>query len=387
MKFRFFPIFGIFLLLASVYMIFALWKNQQDQGIQRERMTLLQDAMKKIKTLPVDEISQRDLQPFFESFQTGTPNPGMAIGIVFGARTFPHYFGTATAQGAPVNDETIFEIASVTKTYTTLLLAKAVQEKRVTLDQSAESLLGITLPKLKGKPITLQDLATHASGLPRLPSDFTLREQITPNPYQAYSLDRLLRAVSASKLEASAGNYAYSNFGMALLGQALAKAYQKPYEVALREEILIPLGLRHTWIQVPSEAQKNRAEAFSKGKPTSAWDLNAFEPAGGIRSTLPDLLSYLQFMGYPDRTPFPEAIREVQKPRLKVTSSMDIALAWHISTYREGKIVWHNGESGGFHAFVGYWKDLPMGVTILTNSTDDFADVIGIRLLQAMKQM
>src|SRR5215469_2314969 len=175
---------------------------------------------------------------------------GMVIGIVdqheakvFGAGTLDN--GTAEE----VNGDTVFEIGSITKTFTTLLLQDAIHRCEMGLDDPVETYLpkGVTMPTRNGKSITLLHLATHTSGLPRNPQNLTATR--AENPFADYTVDKLYDFLSEHALRRDPGAaFEYSNAGMALLGQALVATAGKDYESLVVQRICRPLGMDSTGI-------------------------------------------------------------------------------------------------------------------------------------------
>jgi CubicO group peptidase (beta-lactamase class C family) len=254
---------------------------------------------------------------------------------------------------------TIFQIGSVTKVFTALLLADMAERGEVTLSGPAARYL----PGGSG-PVTLADLATHTSGLPRLPRSLLWSALVRPqDPYRRYPAARFTRAGRRSLRTASGGRaYRYSNYGYGLLGQLLGRAAGSSYESLVTERICGPLGLPDTAFEVPAGDRK--AQGHPGGRRVRDWRLGAFAGAGGLYSTAADLASLLSAVLDPAATPLEAAIRATLTPRRQIPSGQ-ISLAWHHT--RRG-VIWHNGMTGGFSSMIAFAPARKLGVAVLANS-------------------
>jgi D-alanyl-D-alanine-carboxypeptidase/D-alanyl-D-alanine-endopeptidase len=260
---------------------------------------------------------------------------------------------------------TIFEIGSLTKVFTALLLADMAERGEVRLSETAARYL----PGGTG-PVTLADLATHTSGLPRLPPGLWwsalghLRD-----PYAGYSEARLIRAAGRSLRASSRPNaYAYSNYGYGLLGYLLGQAAGSSYQALVTERICAPLGLADTTFEVPPAARDRMAQGYARGQAVPGWHLGALAAAGGLHSTAADLATLLRVcLAGPAGTPLDAAIRETVRPRADIPSGQ-IGLAWHLSVRGDRELIWHNGMTGGYSAMIAFDPVRNLGVAALANS-------------------
>jgi CubicO group peptidase (beta-lactamase class C family) len=380
------PILYAAILGISVLTLFYLFRIQSENKRNLERMSLLNNGLKILGKIAIDQIETNDLRPIFEAYSQNGRNPGLAIGITYGVRTFPFYFGTTGADQKPIDDKTLFEIGAVTQTFTGLWLARMIDQQRIPPDPLLNQVLGSSTP-LNLKSIRLLDLATHTAGFPKMPLNFPTGNP-DENPFAHYSADSLWSSLPSVELE-KGGSYQYSNYGYAALGESLARFRGSPYSTLLRKEILEPLGLQSmrfgTEGEPPSPYQM--AVPHRSGRVTTRLPLHAFDPAGGLCTTLPDLLKYINTMTYPDRSPFPNTLKMATKAWKKHEETLGLGLGWYVSPHPFGTILWKNGGAGGFRSYVGFWDDLPLGVVILSNSDDELIDLIGIRLLQSLRQL
>ena len=312
---------------------------------------------------------------------------GIVVGVIEpGGRRVVSYGSLDKGDTRVLDGNTIFEIGSVTKVFTSLLLADMVQRGEAALTDPVARYLpgGVKVPERGGRSITLQDLATHTSGLPRMPTNFSPRD--SSNPYADYSVEQLYAFLSGYSLPRDIGiRYEYSNLGGGLLGHALARASGSDYETLVRSRILAPLGMKNTSITLtPAMKQRLAVGHSAQLQPVSNWDLPTLAGAGALRSNVNDLLTFLAAeLGYTKSTlaPAMAAMLAVRRP---ATPGLEVGLAWHVSTRKpdRNEIVWHNGGTGGYRSFVGFDSQRRVGIVVLSNtSTDAGVDDIGFHLL------
>ena len=282
----------------------------------------------------------------------------------------------------------MFQIGSVTKVFTALALADAVVSGDVTLDTTVATLLPGTPTSRWKAQITLGQLASHTSGLPRLPPGLRRQALRSPDdPYRNFSTSHLLGALEASRPRpAPGGRVRYSNFGMALLGEALSRRSNLPYGELIADRVAGPLGLVDTGIALVADQEHRAATSHSRrGRPVPDWDLGGMPGAGALRSTVRDLLTLLRAHLDPGSTPIPEALALVQQPRAKANRWLQIGLAWHLSPLRGtgATIVWHNGATAGSHSFLALLPAARAGVVVLSN-TGRPVEALGHRVLQRL---
>ncbi len=279
------------------------------------------------------------------------------------------------------NPQTIFQIGSVTKVFTALLLADMAERGEVKLsDPAAAYLPGGDGPAATGSgTATLADLATHTSGLPRLPRCLIWSALLSPrDPYARYSAAQFVRATRRSLRTASRGNpHAYSNYGFGALGYLLGQAAGSSYETLVTERICGPLGLRDTTFGVPAACRDRMAQGYQRGRAVPEWHLGAFTAAAGLYSTATDMARLLRACltaaaapapaPAPPPMPLAGAIRVTLAPRQPSTAGK-IGLAWHHSRPGGYRVIWHNGMTGGFSAMIAFDPLRNLGVAALANS-------------------
>ncbi len=362
---------GVFALLVG----YVSWKQRQFARLDDTR-----DLTTRIETMAGTYLASR-------------PRAALVIGVHQRGQTWVGGFGTTnpgTANTRP-DGNTIFEIGSITKVFTGIALADAVNRSVVKLEDSVASLLpaGYTLDEGDRRQIALKQLSTHSSGLPRLPADFWVQAKGSEvNPYAGYTPDELFASLKDVKLNRPPGEgYDYSNYGTATLGQLLAAKLGETYSNLLQRLILDPLAMTDTSLTLSNDRKGRLAEGNSpQGEPTTSWDFDAFAPAGGLRSTSNDMLKFIRAALNPGDDPLGKAL----KLSLQIHSDVSlqkIGLGWHqMGTLEDLTVWWHNGGTGGYVSYLGIDPTHQTGVIVLANYGDALAgkfdvDKIGVNIL------
>lgn len=307
---------------------------------------------------------------------------GIAVGILENGQRRYISYGTAGPGRAPLDEHTIFEIGSISKTFTGLLLAEAVTRGEARLDQPVAELLpkGTTVPARNGHEIALVDLSTHRSGLPRLPGN--LSPANPDDPYADYDAKKLYSFLASYQLPRAPRDSAeYSNLGAGLLGYALTLRAGAPSWGALVESrVTKPLGMRETFVDVPAKLHA-RVSAGHDARMDSvpAWHLDALAGAGALRSTASDMLTYLAAESDTLHGPLAGAIAIGREPHAAFGRD-SIGLAWIVHRLGDHRIWWHNGGTGGFRSFASFDPTRRVAVVVLSNASVEVDD-IGMHLL------
>lgn len=313
---------------------------------------------------------------------------GIVVGVIDATgRRVVAYGRAAKDDPRPLDASTVFEIGSMTKVFTSLVLMDMVAKGQVSLDDPVAKFLppDVKVPERGGRKITLRDLSTQTSGLPRMPDNFHPKDP--GNPYADYTPEMLYQFLSGYTLTRDIGEkYEYSNLGVGLLGLALARRNGTDYETMVRTRVLKPLGMNDTAITL-TPALKARLATGHNGdlKPVPNWDLPTFAGAGALRSDAADMLTFLSAnLGFTKTPLAADMAAEISMHRPTGTPDLDIAYAWHIFTAHGKTIYWHNGGTGGYRSFMGYDLQAKVGVVALSNtSTAAGVDDIGHHLLDA----
>lgn len=313
-------------------------------------------------------------------------NVGIVVGIISekGSRVISYGKLDQNSTGE-ISGDTVFEIGSVTKVFTSILLADMVERGEVNLNDPISKYLPKTVkvPTRNGREITLLDLATQTSGLPRLPGNMRPRDQ--NNPYADYTVEQMYEFLSGYTLTRDIGEkYEYSNFGVGLLGHILALRAGTDYETLVVKRICTPLKMDSTRARLSPQMQARLAIGHDQGgRPVMNWDLPTLAGAGALRSTTNDMLKFLAAnMGLGKSV----LLTAMQKTHAVQKSTgipdLSIGLGWHILGKFGTEIVWHNGGTAGYHSFIGFDKKKGIGVVVLSNSVTD-TDDIGFHLLES----
>ena len=301
---------------------------------------------------------------------------GQSVGVVAGVtsaegRVVVGYGRLSADDPTQPDGDTVFEIGSITKVFTSTLLADLVSREELGLDTPVQSLLGdeVRMPARNGAEITLGHLATHSSGLRRLPDN--LDPEDPANPYADYTVEDLYAFLSSHELDRDIGDTVeYSNVGYGLLGHALVLREGTDFETLIVERILEPLQMPDTAVELTPALRERLATGHDgRLRPAANWDLPVLAGAGALRSTVNDLLTFLEANLGLRESPLNQAMEFARMPqRREPALDMDIGLGWIIAREGDRDFVWHNGTTGGYASFIGFDAETGEGVVILSNS-------------------
>ena len=335
----------------------------------------------------LEERVSRLAQPYIENEVV----VGLVVGILLDEKPSAFGYGKLSDKDKTKPDgNTVYEIGSISKVFTGVLLADAVVQGRVELSQPAAELLpdGVNMPKRGEREITLLDLTTHVSGLPRMPDN--MKPNNPNNPYADYQAKDMYAFLNGHKLRRPPGEKTeYSNFGQGLLGHLLALKQKTTYEPLLLERIAKPLQMTSTSITLSKIQQAKLAPPhLGGGQPSQNWDLNMFSGAGGIRSSANDMLRFAAANLQPPKGELGKAIKLAWEIHQKPLAKGDFAmgLGWHVA--RDGSTRWHNGQTGGYHSMLLVNRFLNTSVVVLSNTATGEIDMLAediIRMLAGEK--
>jgi CubicO group peptidase (beta-lactamase class C family) len=326
-------------------------------------------------------VMNHDIAPMLRRLDLAATDGGAGIAI----GVSEHGVRRVMTYGAAKPDS-LFEIGSITKTFTGLLLAQMAVGKKLDLRDPVRELLPPGVGSApKGFEITLLDLATHHSGLPRMPDNpgsSDAREAFTN--YRAPDLYDFIKRHGLEK--PSRTEFLYSNLGFTVLGAALANRAGISYPELLRRQITGPLGMNDTVISLSPEQLGRLMQGYDgQRRPTPRWDLDAFASAGGIRSTAGDMLTYLEAQLHPEATPFPRALVASQRLREYVGGDVRIALAWQYDPHAGA--YGHDGATGGFTSVALFDPRRDFAAVVLVNAYPvafPFSAVLGEHVLDRL---
>ncbi|WP_207515177.1 serine hydrolase [Longitalea luteola] len=294
----------------------------------------------------------------------------LAIGIIKNGRRYLYFYGDRQKDLLP-DSNTLYEIGSITKTFTATVLAHAVLNKKVSLADDIRKYLpaGFNHLAYNGVPITLQDLANHTSGLPAMPPDVGDYSDYDPvNPDAHYDSVRFFNALKQYSLDTIPGvRFSYSNWGISLLGHILEKVYGQSMDVLYNQFILDPLHMSRT-SYVRNVQGKNLAYPHSEnGRQLPVTDQGYFYPAGGLCSTVNDMMNYLDSQ-LREKDP---AIRLTHQPTVN-----NIGLGWGVVEKNGVRHLEHNGSEQGSVAHISVFPEMNSGCIVFANAKTNLAKVI-----------
>ncbi len=300
----------------------------------------------------------------------------VAIGLYRAGKRETYGFGAVRPGGPAPGAHTTFEIGSITKVFTALILADAAARGEVTLEEPVSRLLpGWTIPTRSRSAITLTQLTTHTSGIPRMPPGFTATDP--RDPYKDYDEAKLRAFLAGYALPRAPGAaYEYSNLGVSLLGLALVQRIGRPLEALYAERVIRPLGMTETSLARLPDVQGYDDD----GDPTPPWTQTSTAACGALRGSVSDLLQLISAELDPPKGTLGDGLRAAIDPRYD-DGKHRVALGWHFGRPDAPSTVWHNGGTGGFSSFVGFDPAARVGVAILASGRTDFVDKLGDALL------
>lgn len=317
-------------------------------------------------------------------------NAGISIGVTRSGRRHIVSRGVTSKDdhGTDVDDSTLFELGSLTKTFTGLALAQAVADGQMRLDQPIGELLQASLQFPDAvKSITIEAVATHTAGLPSNPPSVSfLASLFKKHPFGGVTDHDAFESLSQMQFEEPlAGEYSYSNFGFMLLGRLIEEGTGESYARLIQNRLAGSLGMRHTWVAPPAGDRARLATGHRVGHPVEHWYEFEMPGASGVVSTVSDMLTYLEAHLHPESTPLGAAIRLAMEPRVRASDAVEVGLGWHVYTVPDApQVVYHNGATMGFRSYVGMAPELDLGIVVLGNSRDPTINAIGRLIMRTL---
>jgi CubicO group peptidase (beta-lactamase class C family) len=313
----------------------------------------------------LDKAVDNIMQPFMEQLNT----VGASIVIFKDDQTYYYGYGeTAKGNNSIPDNHTIFEIGSISKTFTATLLADAVSKGKIKLDDRVNEYLPDSIPLISfdGVPVTIQSLMNHSSGIPRMPSNFGNSKF---DPYIDYDDSKMFRFYKNFKPTRKPGDkYEYSNLAVGTVGVILERINKDSYENILIKTICKPLGMNDTKVSLGAKDSVRFAKGYSDGNFAAPWNFKAFMAAGGIRSTASDMIRYAQAQLFTASSSLHNDIQLTHTVTFKSTDAT-LGLAWHFIKPGKDQILFHNGGTGGYKSYMAVNLSKKFAVVILSNST------------------
>lgn len=310
---------------------------------------------------------------------------GLSIGVLKDGKINTYGYGETTKGNGKLPDaNTLFEIGSISKTFTSTILAYDVNEGKVKLTDPITKYLPDSVaanPALKA--VTLLTLSNHTSGLARMPDN--LNPATDPlNPYKLYDKKLLFAYLKTCKLNSVPGEqYAYSNLAVGLLGEILMQISGKTYDQLVADIICKPLGMKSTAQHLNPALQARFATVYNgEGNLTPAWDFDALAPCGALHSSLNDLMIYAKANMTPPGNKPGKALELTHQITFKKDAKL--GLAWHIITVNGVEYIFHNGGTFGSSTFLAFNKEKNLAVVVLSNCGET-VDAVGVNILKMLQ--
>jgi len=311
---------------------------------------------------------------------------GLCIGIIKNGNVGTYGYGeTIKRSGKIPNADNFFELGSITKSFTAIILAWYIEAGKVKLNDPIVKFLPDSVaanPELHS--ITLLELINHTSGLDRIPDNIYSHATDAMNPYKDYTKPLLYAYLKTCKLKSKPGEqYAYSNLGVGLLGSILEGISKEPFETMVHELICKPLAMYSTDEYLNPLLAPRFVQVYNtSGQPTPAWDFDVLAACGALRSTMNDMLRYAAINLRPGKDTLGKAIEMTQK--ITFGKDVKIAMAWHIITVDGVDYIFHNGGTNGSSSFLAFNRQKNIAVVILSNSAES-TDALGALILKKIQ--
>jgi CubicO group peptidase (beta-lactamase class C family) len=310
----------------------------------------------------------------------------VSIGVIANGQTWKRSFGSLSTDDTRSADEkTIYEIGSISKVFTSILLADAIESGKLKLDDPISTVMKDLAKKNPtiGSTITFRHLSHHMSGLPPMPTNIAPADPT--NPFKGYDRAMLTEyMLSAAPAKKPNEAYEYSNLAAGLLGDLLSQQAGVSYEALLKEKITGPLGMKDTTITLSKDQSARLAPPRNSALlPDKAWDFDALAGCGAIRSNVDDMLLFAQASMNPPDGPVGKALDlawKQHKPAIKGNHAM--GLGWMIAG--DGSTRWHNGQTGGYHGMILVSRDLKCATVMLCNTAELQLDALAEQIFQTL---
>lgn len=304
----------------------------------------------------------------------------LAIIVTKNGHVVEHY-QSKDADPANVTCDSIYEIGSISKVFTSTLLSILVVDGKLKLDDNLQDLIGDRFELADHiQPITLEQLATHTSGIPRVPKVMLNKLEVLDNPYSTFTIDDIAEYLKTAKQFGKPGKFNYSNLGMGLLGHIMEWKTGHSLDELVNTHIVSQLEMTSTSFVVNDDHKSRFVDAYDpKGNPTPHWDFPILAGAGGIRSTPSDMLKFLNA-----NIEGTGSLSDAFKATHPNPQTGDVGLGWMGATFVERflgnkNLIWHNGLVGGHASYISFDKTHNTGVLVLSNKAMDL-QVVGSKL-------
>ena len=309
--------------------------------------------------------------------------PGIFVGILNNGERYFFNSGFADPEKQmPYNPATMFEIGSITKTFTAYVLTAVLMENKIAETEMIVKYLPDSVKQNKNlSSISFLNLMNHTSGLPRLPENMKPVNEM--QPYENYSSTELF-AYLKNCTPKTDGKYDYSNLGGGLAGVLAERISGKTYAVLLDEYIFLPFKMVTPANSIASNQNKSQGY-FTKNDKAEYWNMDVLAPAGGLKCTGAEILTYLQNMCFPETDNSKTIVTKVTTQTIAVNPRIAIGSGWHILTDKDQQpVYWHNGGTYGFSTFCAFTKNKSKAVIVVINqfNKNAFSDGLGLKIIK-----
>jgi len=322
-----------------------------------------------------------DLESFVSDYTKDKKHLHLAIGIVKEKDIEYHSFSNNKKKSMIPPENMLYEIGSITKVFTSILLLEMERENLLSSDDMVGKFVQNAENDYLNK-ITLKNLSTHTSGLPTLATNHNLTKNRS-NPYSMYTEEDLTAFLSNADYTDNIGSFGYSNLGVGLLGNILCKVSGNTYDELLKKYITSPLKMNQTAVMLDSEQNSRFLNGHaSTGRRVPHWDLSVYEGAGGIKSSVSDLSLFVQ-ANLNDDHPLASTLQKSHLP-IRIGNS-NLYFGWGGDKIIDKDILWHNGGTAGFNSYLAFNKELRAGVVLLSNYSFFSNSLMDYYLAQLLK--
>ncbi|WP_183556946.1 serine hydrolase [Mucilaginibacter sp. SP1R1] len=332
----------------------------------------------------MDKQIEAVVRPYIQKANT----VGLSVGILKDGNVSIYNYGETTRDNGELpTPNTIFEIGSITKTFTSVLLAYYVNEGKVKLTDPITKYLpdSVTVNK-ELRAVTLLTLSNHTSGFDRMPNNLDTKTGDELNPFKTYNKQQLFAYLKTCKLNSKPGDqYAYSNLGVGLLGTILSQISGKSFEQMVTDIICRPLMMQNTTQHLSAASLANFASVYNEtGNVTTPWDFDILAPCGALHSSVNDMLIFARANMEPPANKLGKAIELTQQITRGFTKDAKLGLAWHIIVVDGVEYYFHNGATYGSSSFLAFNAEKKLAVIVLSNAAES-TDAVGTAILKKLQ--
>lgn len=308
------------------------------------------------------------LTKLINDFKAKYPSNGVSIGVIRDDSIY--YFSVGNTGNIPITEHTVFEIGSLTKPFTGLLLGLEIEKKHIDKNSFIDSYLppGVHLRPGIRRKVKMTDLGSHQSGLPNFNDDqyiMALFKKDPEQPFRSASKAYLFQVLEKTDTLVNHGTYSYNNYAVALLGQLLAIRSHQTYAALLKHAVLEPMHLKNTTLNDPAQGAPVAGRFDDKGDVKPAMIINAMTPAGGLHSNAIDMINFLRKQLFPSNDQMGKAIKMSQQTFYR-DKELSVGLGWEM----QNGMIEKTGDTWGNSSMLSFDPEKHVGVVVLSDHRD-----------------